>query len=133
MTFQGVDAGQIADDGRFMDIANITLVRNGAQVATLRPRHDIYPSTEGQQGMTMIIPGSYSTLENDFYVLFVAGQADGSATFKVYINPLINLIWWGGLILIVGTLISAWPAENAPASVRERRRARPTAAGVAAG
>ena len=133
MTFQGIDAGQIADDGRFMDIANITLVRNGAQVATLRPRHDIYPSTEGQQGMTMIIPGSYSTLENDFYVLFVAGQADGSATFKVYINPLINLIWWGGLILIVGTLISAWPAENAPASVRERRRARPTAAGVAAG
>ena len=133
MTFQGVDAGQIADDGRFMDIANITLVRNGAQVATLRPRHDIYPSTEGQQGMTMIIPGSYSTLENDFYVLFVAGQADGSATFKVYINPLINLIWWGGLILIVGTLISAWPAESAPASVRERRRARPTAAGVAAG
>ena len=133
MTFQGIDAGQIADDGRFMDIANITLVRNGAQVATLRPRHDIYPSTEGQQGMTMIIPGSYSTLENDFYVLFVAGQADGSATFKVYINPLINLIWWGGLILIVGTLISAWPAESAPASVRERRRARPTAAGVAAG
>jgi len=132
MTFQGVDAGQIAEDGRLMDIANVTLVRNGAQVAALRPRHDIYPSTEGQQGMTMIIPGSYSTLENDFYVLFVAGQADGSATFKVYINPLINLIWWGGLILIVGTLISAWPAETAPASVRERRRTKPTAAGVAA-
>ncbi|MBL8145408.1 MAG: heme lyase CcmF/NrfE family subunit [Anaerolineae bacterium] len=132
MTFQGIDAGQIAEDGRFMDIANLTLARNGAQVASLRPRHDIYPSTEGQQGMTMIIPGSYSTLENDFYVLFVAGQADGSATFKVYINPLINLIWWGGLILIVGTLISAWPAESAPASVRERRRAKPTAAGVVA-
>lgn len=133
MTFEGVDGGQIADDGRLMDIANITLVRNGGQVAVLRPRHDIYPSTEGQQGMTMIIPGSYSTLENDFYVLFVAAQPDGSATFKVFINPLINLIWWGGLILVVGTLISAWPSETVPVSARERRRrAKPAAAGAAA-
>ena len=122
MTFDGVQAGQIADDGRLMDIANVTVSRDGRPVAQLRPRHDIYAATEGQQGMTMIIPGSHSTLENDFYVLFVAGQPDGSATFKVYINPLINLVWWGGLVLIAGTLISAWPAETVPASARERRR-----------
>ncbi len=133
MTYQGLDAGQIADDGRFMDIANVAVERGGRLVATLRPRHDLYPETEGQAGMTMLIPGSYSTLENDFYVLYVAEQPDGSATFKVYVNPLINLIWWGGLILIAGTLISAWPAESVPASARERRKqASATPAGAAA-
>jgi cytochrome c biogenesis factor len=37
----------------------------------------------------------------------------------VYINPLINLVWWGGLILIVGTVIAAWPTQAAPAHARE--------------
>ncbi len=30
------------------------------------------------------------------------------ATIKVYINPLINWIWIGGLMLMLGTLIAAW-------------------------
>ena len=47
-----------------------------------------------------------------------------TATFKVYVNPLINLIWWGGLILIVGTVISVAPSVPLPASVRERTSGR---------
>jgi len=42
---------------------------------------------------------------------------------QVYINPLINLIWWGGLILIIGTIMAPGrvkfcrngaPAKNIP-------------------
>jgi cytochrome c-type biogenesis protein CcmF len=119
MTYSSLNSGQIAEDGRLMDIANITLSRDGRDLAVLRPRHDVYPAIEGQEAMQMNIAGAYSTLENDFYVLF-AGWQGNSATFKVYINPLINLIWWGGLILILGTIISVWPTETLPAHVRER-------------
>jgi cytochrome c-type biogenesis protein CcmF len=42
-------------------------------------------------------------------------------TFKVYINPLINLVWWGGIILIIGTVIAALPKEALPERVRQRK------------
>jgi cytochrome c-type biogenesis protein CcmF len=113
-------ADQIFVDGRVADIAQLTVSRDGQELATLRPRHDRYPAdSAGNPGMTMTIAGSYSTLENDFYVLLV-GADSTRATFKIYINPLINLVWWGGLILIVGTFIAAWPTETVPAHVREK-------------
>jgi cytochrome c-type biogenesis protein CcmF len=114
----------IADDGRTMEIADMTLLRDGQTLAHLRPRHDIYPE------MPMTIAGAYSSLEGDFYVLLVGWEAASAdtATFKIYINPLINLIWWGGLVLILGTFIAAWPAEvtavsHQPSAVRGKKAA----------
>jgi cytochrome c-type biogenesis protein CcmF len=30
-------------------------------------------------------------------------------TFKVYVNPLVQWIWIGGLIFALGTLVVMWP------------------------
>jgi cytochrome c-type biogenesis protein CcmF len=108
----------IADDGRQMDIAIVTVFRNAQPIANLRPRTDHYFMSDGTT-MPMTIAGAHSTLENDFYVLLVGWEelTDTTATFKVYINPLINLVWWGGLILILGTLIAAYPSRE-PARAR---------------
>ncbi len=123
MTYNGMLPGQIADDNRVMDIAQVTVSQDGREVAQIRPRHDFYP--QSNSGMNqMNIAGSYSTVEGDFYVLLSGwSQADGgaTATFKLFVNPLINFIWWGGLILIVGTIISIGPGETLPVRVRERR------------
>jgi cytochrome c-type biogenesis protein CcmF len=46
----------------------------------------------------------------DLYV--VAGALDperGSATFHVYLNPLVSFIWLGVILLILGTAICLWP------------------------
>jgi len=109
----------VADDGRQMEIANVTVFQHGQEVARLRPRYDVYPE------MPMTIAGAYSTLEADYYVL-LSGWVDFGrlATFKVYLNPLVNLIWWGSLILILGTFIAAWPTQQveyspAQAAVRQ--------------
>jgi cytochrome c-type biogenesis protein CcmF len=121
----------IADDGRQMDIASVTVLRNEQPIANLRPRTDHYFMSDGTT-MPMTIAGAHSTLENDFYVLLVGWEevTDTTATFKVYINPLINLVWWGGLILILGTVIAAYPTREAvrartaaPASNRAGARA----------
>jgi len=124
-----VDLGQIADDGRVMDIANLTLLRDGSELARIRPRLDFYPQAQGMN--TMTIAGAHSTLENDFYVLLSGYEqtnpgdsATLSATFKVYLNPLVNLVWWGGIILIIGTVISTLPNETAPARARRPLEAR---------
>lgn len=107
----------IAEDGRSMTIANVTVSRDGNEVARLRPRQDLYPD------MPMTIAGATSPFPgtDDFYVLLVGWNDSGSAvTFKVYYNPLINLVWWGGLILIIGTLVAAWKDEPAPVYARQR-------------
>jgi cytochrome c-type biogenesis protein CcmF len=121
MTYLGFEGGQIADDGRLMDIATVAISRNNQTLATIRPRRDFYPNSEGMNSST--IAGAYSTVENDFYVILVDWEpiTASNATFKVYINPLVNLVWWGGLILIIGTLVAAWPNETVPAALRERR------------
>jgi cytochrome c-type biogenesis protein CcmF len=119
LRYDSFDGGQIAEDGRIMDIANVTLLRNGQELAQMRPRRDFFPNARDMNSMT--IAGAHSTVENDFYVLLVNWETinASSATFKIYINPLINLIWWGGLVLIAGTVLSIIPREVLPKRVRD--------------
>lgn len=102
-----------AVDGRMMNISAVTVLRDGREIARLRPRIDDYPQ------MPMTIAGAHSTLENDFYVLLIKG--DGArATFRIYINPLVNLVWWGGILLVLGTAIAAYP-KITPAPRAQKR------------
>jgi cytochrome c-type biogenesis protein CcmF len=55
------------------------------------------------------IPSIYSTLREDVYVILTAVEADGSATLKVYRNPLVNWIWIGGYVFVLGTVAVMWP------------------------
>lgn len=109
VTYDGIEMG-FAEDNRAMTIARVSISRNGTYITELRPRLDNF------DGRLMTIAGSYPTLENDVYVLLNEYRDDiGAARLWLYINPLVNLIWWGGLILIVGTMVSGWPNETAPA------------------
>lgn len=113
----------IAEDGRDMTIMDATLTRDGREIAQLRPRIDHF--TE----MAMTIAGAHSTLENDFYVLLTNYSPESqSVQVWIYINPLVNLVWWGSLVLMLGTFISAWPNDTLPSSVRQPRAARVEAA-----
>ena len=72
------------------------------------------------------------TLEDDFYVLLTTweGTGSGAATFKIYVNPLVNWVWAGGLIFILGTLVAAWPDAETRRKVAAKGRlsARPAPA-----
>ena len=121
MTYTGL-AEFATDDGRQVARAVVSVYRDGRPVAELYPRRDYY--VEQQQPMT--IPGVRSSLTDDFYVLLVSWEpiGAGGATFKVYLNPLINFVWLGGLIFILGTLVAAWPdAQPEPAYARRKEPA----------
>ncbi len=117
--FDALERG-ISADGREIDTATLTLLQDSKIVTQITPRIDNFP------GQAMTISGAYSTLEKDVYVLLTGADATGqTATFKIYINPLVNLVWWGGVILILGTLLAAWPHDAVP------ERARQTASKIA--
>ena len=78
----------------------------------MHPRIDYYP--DAQQNMT--IPGERATLRDDLYVLLVDWQpatANG-ATFKVFVNPLVNWLWIGSLFFALGILIAVLIPERDP-------------------
>jgi cytochrome c-type biogenesis protein CcmF len=111
-------------DGRNVARAVVGVSRNGAPVGELYPRRDYYYAS--QQPMT--IPGVRSTMEDDVYVLLVDWQpisTDG-ATFKIYHNPLVNWLWLGGFVFILGTMVAAWP-EPEPEWSRSRKTVRKSA------
>ena len=101
--------------------AVVSVFENGKYVGELHPRRDYY--YESQQQMT--IPGvRSSTWQADLYVLLVDWQpisAEG-ATFKIYNNPLVNWLWLGGFVFILGTLIAAWPDRDPEAEAVPVRR-----------
>jgi cytochrome c-type biogenesis protein CcmF len=102
--------------------AVIGVQKAGVYVGDLHPRRDYY--LDSQQPMT--IPGVRSTWEEDLYVLLVDWQpvSTNSATFKIYKNPLVNWLWIGGLVFILGTLVAAWPDKDPePVPVRKKKSA----------
>ncbi len=103
-------------DGRNVTRAVVSVYRDGQPVGQVYPRLDYYYAS--QQPMT--IPGVRSTLEDDLYVLLVGWEPIGSqgATFKVYHNPLVNFVWLGGLVFILGTLVAAWPDRELALATR---------------
>jgi cytochrome c-type biogenesis protein CcmF len=107
-------------DGRNITRAELSVYKNGEFVGKLYPRRDYY--YESQQPMT--IPGVRSSWEDDFYVLLVDWQpiSSQSATFKLYHNPLVNWMWLGGMVFILGTLVAAWP-DKEPEAVPSRAKA----------
>lgn len=107
----------IHTDGREVTRASVSVYRDQQLLGQLYPRRDFYLETN----QPMTIPGVRSSIEDDFYVLLVDWEPIGEtgATFKVYLNPLVNWIWAGGLVFILGTLVAAWPDAE-----EERRRVR---------
>lgn len=102
-------SGYPGSDGREVVDASTKLFKNGQLIRPLNPRRDYFVVQE----QPVTVPGVYSTLAQDVYVLLVGWEDDGSlATFKIYINPLINWVWAGGLVMILGTLIAAWSSPD---------------------
>jgi cytochrome c-type biogenesis protein CcmF len=129
MTFNGVTQYPGPDDLLIKE-ADLSITDNGRSVGTLTPRTELYTRT----GQPMTIPSLRSTIEEDFYVIMVNWEtvSASEATFRIFLNPLINWVWAGGLIFVLGTLIAAWPspaAERVAATAARRRVAMPALGG----
>jgi cytochrome c-type biogenesis protein CcmF len=86
-------------------VARLALFRRGEPLAMMLPEKREYWLEEQPSS----IPSIYSTLREDLYVILTAIEPDGSATLKVYRNPLVNWIWIGALTFVIGTAVLVWP------------------------
>jgi cytochrome c-type biogenesis protein CcmF len=69
---------------------------------TLEPARATYAGLGGQSLTHVAIS---STPIADVYVVLAGTGADGSASFRIFINPLVSWIWAGGAVIILGVLL----------------------------
>jgi cytochrome c-type biogenesis protein CcmF len=117
----------LGTDGRDILEASTSLFKDGQYIKQLSPRRDYFIV----QRQPVTVPAVYSTLGEDVYILLVGWEEIGLelTTFKIYINPLINWTWIGGVVLVLGVLIAAWPSGRLAAThsyVINRLRLRPS-------
>lgn len=94
--------------------ARLAVSRDGRPVGTLLPGQNFY-KTRGQETSTEV--AIRHSLREDLYLILISfDPQEGRATLKAYLNPLINWIWIGGAVLILGSWLAMLP------DLRDRRR-----------
>ena len=86
-------------------VARLALYRGDEPLVVMTPEKRMY----WLEQQPASIPSVYSTLREDLYVILTNIEADGSATFKIYRNPLVNWIWIGGYVFVLGAVSIMWP------------------------
>ena len=90
----------------------LSIYDGGSKVSTLVPEKSYHWALNAPWVTEVAI---HSNLKEDLYVILASLEEDGQAGFQVVINPLVNWIWIGGGVLLVGTLMAAWPERRATA------------------
>jgi len=103
----------------------VEVLQNGKPLMMLYPERRFFQTNE-QSGTMVAI---YSTLQEDLYVVYAGQSPDTQApVIHAYLNPLVKWIWLGGLIVVLGTIVTLLPNRRAVlafSSVQEPAMARP--------
>lgn len=97
-------------DGRNTAQAVLSVSKDDKYIGSITPRRDYYYDS----GQSLTIPGVRSTLGDDLYVILVDWEpiTYQQATFKVYHNPLVNWLWIGGFVFVIGTLVAVMAGQK---------------------
>lgn len=98
--------------------AQLNVMNNGQSLGEMTP-HKIFYKTQKQPSTEVAI---YSTWIEDLYIILAGWKMDGTANFKILVNPLVKWIWTGGYILIIGTIFALWPGRGSLIGGKYTRR-----------
>ena len=105
-----------ARDNHYAFISDMDVIDQGNNLITsLYPEKRIYfywnPDPEKRQPHSEL--DIYSTMRKDIYSIFSAYDAEkNQGYFKIMINPLVNWVWIGGIVMVIGSLFAFWPSKR---------------------
>jgi cytochrome c-type biogenesis protein CcmF len=98
--------------------ATIEVLENGRSTMMLYPERRFYPTSQVAETQVAI----YSSLERDLYVVYEGDSPkDGGPLIHVHLNPLVRWIWLGGLVTVLGIILSLVPSETSASRARPER------------
>ena len=119
LTYESID--QYETESKTVVTATLYVYDQGKLIGKLTPEKYFHRSYE--QAVTEV--AIRSTLLEDLYVILIGWDEDGTTAFKVLVNPLVNWIWIGGIVVVLGGLIAFWPDRRrlpSPTQTRARRK-----------
>jgi len=119
LTYENIDLYET--QSKLVVTATLAVYNHGNLKGTLTPEKYFHRTYE--QPVTEV--AIRTTLLEDLYVILVDWDEDGTTAFKVLVNPLVNWIWIGGGVFLLGGLVAFWPERKklpVPAQAKARRR-----------
>jgi cytochrome c-type biogenesis protein CcmF len=88
------------------EYALLDVFKGGKKITQLAPERRFYRASQTPSTMVAL----HSTLESDLYVIYEGRNPDtDKPIIKVFLNPLMNWIWIGVLIVVGGTFLALIP------------------------
>jgi cytochrome c-type biogenesis protein CcmF len=112
LVYRSLDERQVSNATEIR--ATLDVLRGDKDLGTLQAGKNAY-TVERQVSNEVGIRSDRLTGE-DLFVIAEQINPDGSVQFRVFVKPLVNLIWLAGLVFLVGSIITLWPDR------REQRR-----------
>ncbi len=89
--------------------AQLQVWKNGQLQEYIYPARQFYPHFQNEPASQISITNENLT---DLYVFLADWQGAGQASLRVFLNPLVPLIWCGGLLMLFGGIICWWPERR---------------------
>ncbi len=107
--------------------------RGGETLGTVRAGKNAYSAPAGMVSNEVGIRTDYLTGE-DLFVIAQQVNPNGTVDVRVFVKPLVNLIWLAGLVFLLGSAIALWPdaREERRLALRYREAEAGTGAGAGA-
>jgi cytochrome c-type biogenesis protein CcmF len=112
LTYRGLEEREGANATEVRAVLDVE--RGGDALGAVRAGKNAY-TAERQVSNEVGIRSDLLTGE-DLFVIAEQVNADGTVYLRVFVKPLVNLIWLAGLVFVLGALIALWP------DAREQRR-----------
>jgi cytochrome c-type biogenesis protein CcmF len=97
------------------DRATLEIFRNGQSEMMLYPEHRTYLASQVAETIVAV----ESTPLRDLYLVY-AGQSPetGRPVIHAYLNPLVKWIWFGGIVVVLGTGLAMFPHRSSALVLR---------------
>jgi len=91
------------------DRATLEVFRDGKSQMMLYPEHRTYLASQVSETMVAV----ESTPLRDLYLVYAGASPEtGKPVIHAYLNPLVKWIWFGGIVVVLGTGLAMFPSRG---------------------
>ena len=103
------DTERLDEPHRWSRVARFDVSHGGRSLGTVAPRLNHYKRMNQAIGT----PAVLTALDEDLYMSLVQVDVEAElASLSLVVEPLVIWIWIGGTVMLLGTLIAAWPGRR---------------------
>lgn len=107
LVFRGVQ--YISNDAKDGFSAELLIRNDGKSVATMYPEKNIYKYEGNREINQETEVALRSTFRDDLYLILSEVDTGGKVNVRALLNPMVNWIWAGGFVIVLGAIVTMWP------------------------